>query len=258
MFQDYERYDALGLAELVRTRQVSAEEVLDAAIERVERRNPALNAVVARMYDKARAAVRAGLPDGPLTGVPYLLKDLGVLCAGTPTTNGCALFRDAVADHDSEIVRRMRRAGLVLFGKTNTPEFGLTTSTEPRLFECLQVRVAVRVRHGEQPEARGRVAPGGREKHVVPREEARHSATSVHVAVQRIGEPRDVGPASLVRGGPSPSASSSSPRSGTRRRFSASGRSSSRRDRGRSGARPPRERRRLLHVPISNARASQR
>ncbi|HEY6005258.1 MAG TPA: amidase [Anaeromyxobacter sp.] len=134
MFPDYERYDALGLAELVRTRQVSAEEVLAAAIERVERRNPALNAVVARMYDEARAAVRAGLPDGPLTGVPYLLKDLGVLWAGTPTTNGCALFRDAVADHDSEIVRRMRRAGLVLFGKTNTPELGLTTSTEPRLF----------------------------------------------------------------------------------------------------------------------------
>src|SRR5207248_2212963 len=96
--------------------------------------NPAINAVVNRMYDQAKAAIAAGLPEGPFTGVPYLLKDLGVLYAGTVTSAGSGLFRDAVADHDSEIVIRMKRAGLVIFGKTNTSEFGLATSVEPRLF----------------------------------------------------------------------------------------------------------------------------
>ncbi len=133
MFGAYERYDGLGLAELVRTGQVSPEELLEAAIDRIERRNPAVNAVVQRLYDEARAAIRAGLPDGPFTGVPLLLKDLVVLCAGTVTTHGSAFFRDAVADHDSELVARLKRAGLVLLGKTSSPEFGLTTSTEPRL-----------------------------------------------------------------------------------------------------------------------------
>jgi Asp-tRNA(Asn)/Glu-tRNA(Gln) amidotransferase A subunit family amidase len=134
MFQEYDRHDGLGLAELVRRREVTAEELLDEAIARVERLNPTLNAVVQRMYDEARAAVRAGIPDGPFTGVPYLLKDLGTHYRGTPTSSGSALFRGLVADHDSELVSRSKRAGLVIFGKTNTPEFGLTTSTEPRLW----------------------------------------------------------------------------------------------------------------------------
>jgi amidase len=131
---EYERYDGLGLAELVASKQVTAEELLDAAIERVERCNPALNAVVSRLYDQARAAIASGHPPGPFTGVPYLLKDLGVQYAGAVTSNGSQFFRDAVADHDSEIVVRLKRAGLVIFGKTNTPEFGLSTSTESRLF----------------------------------------------------------------------------------------------------------------------------
>jgi amidase len=131
---EYERYDGLGLAALVKAREVSAGELLDAAIERVERRNPAVNAVVHRLYDQAKAAIAAGLPAGPFAGVPYLLKDLGLLYAGTVTSNGSRFFRDAVADHDSEIVQRMKRAGLVIFGKTNTSELGLSTSTEPKLF----------------------------------------------------------------------------------------------------------------------------
>ena len=69
-FSDYERYDALGLADLVRRRQVSAEALLDAAIARVEARNPSLNAVVMKLYDYGRQAIAAGLPDGPFTGVP--------------------------------------------------------------------------------------------------------------------------------------------------------------------------------------------
>jgi amidase len=131
---DLDRYDGLGLAALVRQREVSAAELLDATIERVGARNPAINAVIHRMDEQARKAIAAGLPAGPFTGVPYLLKDLGALYAGTPTTGGSAFFRDAVADHDSEIVARLKRAGLVIFGKTNTSEFGLSTSVEPCLF----------------------------------------------------------------------------------------------------------------------------
>lgn len=131
---DYDHYDGIGLAELVKSRQVTASELLAAAVERVETCNPAVNAVVNRMYDAATAAIAAGLPSGPFTGVPYLLKDLIVYYAGSVTSAGSELFRDAVADHDSEFVARLKRAGLVIFGKTNTSELGLSTSTEPRLF----------------------------------------------------------------------------------------------------------------------------
>lgn len=130
----FDRHDGLGLAELVRRREVSAKELLDAAIARVETHNPNVNAVVTRMYDAARTAIGAGLPSGPFTGVPYLLKDLGVLYAGAVTSAGSRAFADAVADHDSEITARLKRAGLVIFGKTNTPELGISPSTEPRLF----------------------------------------------------------------------------------------------------------------------------
>ena len=133
-FPEYERYDAVGLAKLVRDKQVSPTELLDAAIERVESRNPVINAVVHKLYDHGRRAIAAGLPDGPLTGVPFLLKDIGALMTGVLTTFGAQLFADFVPDHDSEIVARYRRCGLVIFGKTNTPEFGLAPTTEPRLF----------------------------------------------------------------------------------------------------------------------------
>jgi amidase len=131
---EYERYDGLGLAELVRRKEVKPEEVLEAAVERIEARNPAFNAVVTRLYDQARAAIAAGLPAGPFTGVPYLLKDLGALYTGAVTSYGGRLFADNVADHDSEITVRLKRAGLVIAGKSNTPEMGLAPSTEPRLF----------------------------------------------------------------------------------------------------------------------------
>jgi Asp-tRNA(Asn)/Glu-tRNA(Gln) amidotransferase A subunit family amidase len=133
-FKDYDEYDALGLAKLVREKQVSAAEVLDAAVERVERLNGTLNAVCTKLYDHARRAIADGLPDGPLAGVPFLLKDIGVLFTGAVTTNGSRFFADAVADHDSEITIRYRRAGLVILGKSNTPELGLSPTTEPQLF----------------------------------------------------------------------------------------------------------------------------
>ncbi len=132
-FDAYEQHDLLGLADLVRTGETTPEELLEAALERIEARNPALNAFVHVMEDAARAAVAAGLPDGPLRGVPYALKDLYMLYAGAPTTNGSRLYADHVADHDSTLVARLRAAGLVIVGKTNTPELGLNASTEPVL-----------------------------------------------------------------------------------------------------------------------------
>jgi amidase/6-aminohexanoate-cyclic-dimer hydrolase len=131
---EYESYDALGLAELIRKGEAKPSEILEAAIARLEERNPKLNAVVIPMIDEARAAAAGDLPDGPFRGVPFLLKDLHLLASGARTSFGCRLFEDFVADHDSEIVTRYRKAGLVIFGKTASPEFGLTTTTESKLF----------------------------------------------------------------------------------------------------------------------------
>ncbi|MGB0921625.1 MAG: amidase [Alphaproteobacteria bacterium] len=131
--QDYEKYDALGLAELVAKGEVTPDELLDEAIARTEHLNPKLNAVVSKWYDEARADIKAGLPDGPFKGVPFLLKDLNLYWEGRRTTNGSALFKDYIADHTSTLVQRYRDAGFVIFGQTNSPELGLTPSTEPRL-----------------------------------------------------------------------------------------------------------------------------
>jgi amidase/6-aminohexanoate-cyclic-dimer hydrolase len=133
-FAEYEKYDGLGLAELVARREVSAEELLDAALERVERRNPKLNAVILLCADRARAAIRAGLPEGRFRGVPFLLKDLHATLAGEPISFGSRIYRDFVSDHDAEITARYKRAGLVIFGRTTSPEFGLTGTTESLLW----------------------------------------------------------------------------------------------------------------------------
>jgi len=133
-FADYEQYDALGLADLVRRRNVTPTELLDAAIERVEARNPIVNAVTMKLYDLARQTIAAGLPDGPFTGVPYLMKDLTSSIAGVPMTRGSRFFADTPpAGADSEHVTRLRRAGLVIFGRTNTCELGLSLTCEPQL-----------------------------------------------------------------------------------------------------------------------------
>ena len=134
MFKEYDQYDALGLAQLVRNGEATPEQLLDEAIARVEQRDSALNAVVNKLYGYARASIRAGLPDGPFRGVPFLLKDLHALCSGAVTSNGSRFFKENAADHDTELVARYKRGGLVIFGKTNTPEFGLTITTEPVLF----------------------------------------------------------------------------------------------------------------------------
>ena len=133
-FTDYERYDGLGLAALVAKRQVSPEELLEAAIARVEARNGAVNAVTMKLYDYGRAAISAGLPDGPFRGVPYLMKDLSSQLAGVPMTRSSRYYADApVPTADSEHFRRLKRAGLVVFGRTNTCELGLSLTCEPQL-----------------------------------------------------------------------------------------------------------------------------
>jgi amidase len=121
----YDELDGLGLAELVKTREVSALELVEAAIERIERHNPVLNAVVYKAYDEARQAASAPLPDGPFEGVPFLIKDLGAQVRGWPRTSGSNYAQVAADETDSELVRRYRAAGVVLLGKTNTPEFGI-------------------------------------------------------------------------------------------------------------------------------------
>ena len=132
-FTDYENQDAVGLAGLVARGETTPEALLEAAIERVEARNGAVNAVTARLYDYGRRAIAEGLPDGPLKGVPYLLKDLGASLAGCPTTRGCKFFEDVVPAEDSELVKRLKRAGVVIFGRTNTCELGLSLTCEPQL-----------------------------------------------------------------------------------------------------------------------------
>jgi Asp-tRNA(Asn)/Glu-tRNA(Gln) amidotransferase A subunit family amidase len=134
-FADYEAYDAVGLAELVRRRKVTPEDLLEAAIERVEARNPTVNAVVLTLYDQARRAIADGLPDGPLRGVPYPLKDLTASLAGVRTMRGSRFFAETPpAAADSEHVARLKRAGLVLFARTSTCELGLSLTCEPRLY----------------------------------------------------------------------------------------------------------------------------
>ncbi len=130
-FREFGAYDALGLAQLVRDGEVSAETLLESAITRCERVNDDLNAVITPMYDVARQAVAAGLPDGPFTGVPFLIKDLLAAWKGVPLGNGSRYYRDYVPDWDSEMVLRYRASGAVTFGKTNTPEFGIVGTTEP-------------------------------------------------------------------------------------------------------------------------------
>lgn len=131
--KDYGKYDGLGLAALVKKGEVSAGELLDEAIARTEAVDPKINAVVVKHYDYAKKQIATGLPQGPFTGVPFLMKDLNYV-AGTVTTSGASLFRDFVAPADHTISKRFLAAGVTIFGKSATPEFGLMPTTETRLF----------------------------------------------------------------------------------------------------------------------------
>lgn len=131
-FKEYAEFDAVGLAELVRSKQVSAGELLDEAIARTDAIDPAINAVVVRHDDYARQQIKDGLPDAPFAGVPFLLKDLDLL-DGTRTTFGANLYKDNIADHTGTLAGRFLKAGLTIFGKSASPEFGLMPTTECRL-----------------------------------------------------------------------------------------------------------------------------
>jgi amidase len=130
MFMEYDRYDGLGLADLVRDGEVQPRELVETAISRIELTNPHVNAVVHKMYDRALTTADAPL-DGPFGGVPFLLKDLGVMFEGEPTTASSRFLQFSIASEDSTIVSRYKDAGLIVLGKTNTPEFGLVATTEP-------------------------------------------------------------------------------------------------------------------------------
>ncbi|MCP4263233.1 MAG: amidase [Planctomycetes bacterium] len=126
--------DATAQAELIRRKEIKPIELVEAAIERVEKLNPDLNLVITTLFDEAKSAAEEKNLNGPFAGIPFLMKDIGALLAGAPMSLGTALLKGYVPDHDSELTQRFKKAGLIIIGKTNTPEFGLMPTTEPRLF----------------------------------------------------------------------------------------------------------------------------
>ncbi len=132
--KEYSTYDGMGLAKLVRGGKVNPIELVDAAIARIEAHNPKLNAVIWTMFDRARDMAKGKLPDGPFTGVPFLLKDILGDMEGVPTRQGSRLMPSAPAPQNGELVNRFLKAGLIPLGKTNVPEFGLVATTESKLY----------------------------------------------------------------------------------------------------------------------------
>lgn len=133
-FDEYVGHDASALASMVAAGEATPGELLDAAVRRAEAVNPKLNAIVHRFDERAREWIGAGLPQGPFSGVPFLLKDLTAALAGEPMSSGSRFDADYRPDSDHAMVERFRAAGLVPFAKTNCPEWGLMPVTEPRLF----------------------------------------------------------------------------------------------------------------------------
>jgi|CXWL01.1.fsa_nt_gi amidase len=131
---DYAKHDGLGLAKLVHHKEVKPIELVDAAIERIERHNPALNAIVWTMFERAREMAKKKLPDGPFKGVPFLLKDIMGHMEGVPNREGTRLTPNMPSPVTAELVHRYLAAGLIPLGKTNVPEFGLVPTTESKLY----------------------------------------------------------------------------------------------------------------------------
>ncbi|MFZ3008357.1 MAG: amidase family protein [Phenylobacterium sp.] len=130
---DYSEHDGVALGQMVAKGEVTPLELVDAAIARIERHNGALNAVVHTAFDEARERAKGPLPDGPFKGVPFLIKDLGMPVAGWPRTSGSKFARHIVDAQDGGLTRRYREAGVIPLGKTNTPEYGITGTTESAL-----------------------------------------------------------------------------------------------------------------------------
>lgn len=130
----YSQNDGLGLAQLVRQGEVTPLELVEEAIRRIEALDPQLNAVIHKMYEGARETAQSDLPRGPFRGVPFLLKDLLAAFAGEPMRCGSRFLGHYIPEEDSELVSRFKAAGLIVLGKTNTPEFGVMPYTEPVLY----------------------------------------------------------------------------------------------------------------------------
>ena len=130
----YDSHDAVGLADLVRRKEVSPRELLEEAIDRSERLHPKLNAVVIPMYEHARSQIERGLTEGPLRGVPFLLKDLASAYAGVPLRGASKFYENSIPEAHGALVERYLAAGLVVFGKTNTSEWGILPTTESTLY----------------------------------------------------------------------------------------------------------------------------
>jgi amidase len=134
MSDDTTWLDATGQAELVRSKKVSPSELVAAAIARIEKLNPELNAVIHELFERARSEAAGALPDGPFRGVPFLLKDLGAELAGTPFNEGLSFSGDYRSPTTQVLTQRYIDAGFVICGKTNTPELGILPTTEPLRF----------------------------------------------------------------------------------------------------------------------------
>ncbi|MGI9386956.1 MAG: amidase, partial [Methyloligellaceae bacterium] len=135
MIDDYDSYDATGLAALIESGEVTPDALLDEALARVEKNNSALNAVVLLRETVARRHIEDGLPGGPFRGVPFLLKDLGAEAVDFPSNNGSQLFANTTYSYDSEIYLRIKRSGLVTFGRTTAPELGVGPVTEAQVYD---------------------------------------------------------------------------------------------------------------------------
>lgn len=131
---DYETYDALGLADLVAKNEVSPTTLLEGAIARIEKVNPRINAIASLAVDAAMASIDRGVPAGPFRGVPFLLKDLGAAAIDVPSNLGSRLFANTHYQVDSALVQRLKRAGLVIFGRTTSPELGIGPVTEAKVY----------------------------------------------------------------------------------------------------------------------------
>ena len=131
---EFGNYDALGLAQLIRDREVSAAEVMETAIERIETVNPELNFISVRCYELGRSLARGDIPVGPFMGVPYLLKDSFMDCEGTVATQCCRMFENYVSTFDMGSVTSAKAAGFLLVAKTTAPECGWGSQTESPLF----------------------------------------------------------------------------------------------------------------------------
>lgn len=175
--QEWEAQDAMGIAALVRSGELSAREVVETAISRIEQLNPLVNAVVYRSFDSALELASRQKLAGPFAGVPYLLKDLNAPAQGLPLTNGSRLLAGAPATFDSSLVARLKSAGFLILGRTNSPEFGLNISTEPQAYGATRNPWQLdRIAGGSSGGSAAAVASG-----MVPAAHATDSAGSIRI-----------------------------------------------------------------------------